>query len=118
MDHDAQDANYYAGTEIDERWLVYDNFLTDMGRKPTPQHTLERISNEYGYYKENGKWATREEQSRNRGGYNKFTLETANQVRMLYATGKYRQIDLAAMFNTNQAHISQIIRGVAWKGEV
>lgn len=45
----------------------------------------------------------------------KFTWKTVRRMRKLYATGKYRQIDIAAMFDATQAGVSQIIRNVAWK---
>lgn len=53
------------GISIDRRWLKFDNFLEDMGNKPTPKHTIERIKNHLGYSKINCEWATRDQQSRN-----------------------------------------------------
>jgi hypothetical protein len=38
---------------------------THLGQKPTPRHTLERISNQKGYAPSNLKWATRCEQNQN-----------------------------------------------------
>lgn len=46
-------------------WNDFTVFLKDMGYRPAGL-TLERIDNERGYYKENCKWATLEEQSQNR----------------------------------------------------
>lgn len=40
-------------------------FYSDMGRKPTPQHSVERIENDKGYYKENCKWGLPIEQNNN-----------------------------------------------------
>lgn len=55
------------GITVCERWLEsFENFYEDMGDKPSKKHSLDRIDNNLGYYKENCKWATMKEQSNNR----------------------------------------------------
>lgn len=54
------------GIQICERWLHhYPSFLEDMGRRPTPEHTLDRIDVNGDYEPDNCRWATPTEQSRN-----------------------------------------------------
>lgn len=64
----ARDYAYYGGRGIKvcQRWLRYDAFLADMGRKPTPAHTLERKRVHGNYCPSNCIWATRTTQARNR----------------------------------------------------
>lgn len=53
------------GISIDPRWDTFEQFLADMGPKPTPSHTLERNDVNKGYGPDNCRWATKQEQSKN-----------------------------------------------------
>lgn len=54
------------GIKVCDRWKVFANFLADVGRKPSPSHTLERLNNDGDYEPSNVAWVTRKIQARNR----------------------------------------------------
>ena len=54
------------GIKVCDRWLnSFQNFLEDMGERPSKNHSIGRIKSELGYYKDNCRWETPLEQSRN-----------------------------------------------------
>jgi hypothetical protein len=58
------------GITICEHWQGehgFENFLADMGLRPTPEHSVDRYPNVDGNYEpSNCRWATRSEQAKNR----------------------------------------------------
>lgn len=64
----ANQFNYYGakGIYVCKRWQKYENFLADMGERPSIKHSLDRIDNTKGYSKSNCKWSTRSEQQKNK----------------------------------------------------
>ncbi len=50
---------------ICERWMVFENFLADMGERPEDM-TLDRKNSDGNYEPSNCRWATAREQNLNR----------------------------------------------------
>lgn len=64
---------YYGGRGIKvcAQWVNdFAQFLRDVGKKPTPQHSLDRINPNGDYEPHNCRWATKTEQSRNTRKHN------------------------------------------------
>jgi len=55
------------GIRVCAQWHEFEPFLQDMGRRPSPAHTLDRINNDGNYEKMNCRWATFKEQAANKG---------------------------------------------------
>jgi len=65
------------GITVCKRWLVYNNFLDDMGYPPK-ETTLDRLDNEGNYCPENCSWVSRKENNNNKR--NCFKIEIRGEI--------------------------------------
>jgi hypothetical protein len=87
----------YIGVDIDPKWMKFENFLADMGERPAGR-TIDRKDNAVGYWKDNCRWATSTEQTRNRrytrmatvGGQERPLIECAQELGISYYAALYR----------------------------
>ncbi len=64
----------YGGRGIEFRFQTVEEFIADIGIKPSAQHSIERINNEGHYEKGNVKWGTKMEQANNTRASRRLTL--------------------------------------------
>jgi hypothetical protein len=64
-----------AGISVCDSWRTsYETFLSDMGRRPSDAHSIDRIDPLGNYEPENCRWATATEQSRNRSDRQRLSI--------------------------------------------
>lgn len=79
------------GIKVCDHWRKFENFYADVGDPPFTRATLDRIDNDKGYYKENVRWATYEEQQAN----------TTKCVRYSFRGGELSVTEIAKLVGMN-----------------
>jgi hypothetical protein len=99
--HHGRGAQYYTEVTVCERWHVFENFLVDMGRRPSDDHSIDRIDVKGDYEPGNCRWATRSEQQKNKRTTRKW--EQDGKIGTLYEWAEWLGVSpQLALYRINQ----------------
>ncbi len=103
------------GISVCNKWRrSFPGFLADMGPRPSPAHSIERINNDGNYEPDNCRWATAKEQANNKRDLSAQEVECRKlavalvKKRCDYPGG---QSAFARLHGFTRAYVSAVIKG-------
>jgi hypothetical protein len=105
-------ANYGGrGITIDPAWDDFRVFLRDMGLRPSPEHSINRLDNDGPYASWNCEWSTRDQQNFNKRNSRTFAIDEVDFPMRLLAG------HLCLQYKTLQARIYGVKDMKPWSME-
>lgn len=83
------------GITVCERWMKFENFLEDMGERPSKEYSIERIDNNKGYNKSNCIWILDYKQNRNK----KTTKLDKNKIKEIKKILNHKKLSYSKIGN-------------------
>lgn len=109
---------YYGalGVTVCSRWREsFDAFLADMGKRPTPKHSIDRINSNGRYEPINCRWATPEQQNGNRRPFKTHTTKmTPENVRAIRADTR-EKAEIGREYDISGRQVLAIQRRECWR---
>ena len=104
------------GVTVCKRWREdFWAFVSDVGKRPSDKHTLDRIDTFGDYEPGNVRWATYIEQRRNQREPVKIGKANARIIRERFATGEATTSELAREYEVEHSAIWSLLRNQSYK---